>query len=101
MSQLLAKVIVHIVYSTKHRQPWLRDPLLRSVDAMVRAAPLGLLVYVGRLPRVPQTLAELTFCSDVWADIGLCLRHGTARSELETGIRTHLPGPGPPGASHK
>ena len=30
MSQSLAKVIVHIVYSTKHRQPWLRDPILRS-----------------------------------------------------------------------
>jgi putative transposase len=30
MSQSLAKVIVHIVYSTKHRQPWLCDPILRS-----------------------------------------------------------------------
>jgi REP element-mobilizing transposase RayT len=30
MSQSLAKVIVHIVYSTKHRHPWLRDPALRS-----------------------------------------------------------------------
>jgi REP element-mobilizing transposase RayT len=26
----LAKVIVHIVYSTKNRHPWLRDPELRS-----------------------------------------------------------------------
>jgi putative transposase len=30
MPQSLAKVIVHIVYSTKHRQPWLRDADLRS-----------------------------------------------------------------------
>ena len=30
MSQSLAKVIVHIVYSTKHRQSWLKDPGLRS-----------------------------------------------------------------------
>jgi putative transposase len=30
MSQSLAKVIVHIVYSTKHRQPWLHDPILRA-----------------------------------------------------------------------
>jgi REP-associated tyrosine transposase len=30
MPQSLAKVIVHIVYSTKHRQPWLHDPTLRS-----------------------------------------------------------------------
>jgi putative transposase len=30
MSQSLAKVIVHIVYTTTHRQPWLRDPILRS-----------------------------------------------------------------------
>src|SRR3972149_6678420 len=30
MSQSLAKVVVHIVYSTKHRQPWLHDPVLRS-----------------------------------------------------------------------
>ena len=30
MPQSLAKVIVHIVYSTKHRQPWLHDPVLRS-----------------------------------------------------------------------
>ena len=30
MPQSLAKVIVHIVYSTKHRQPWLHDPILRS-----------------------------------------------------------------------
>ena len=30
MSQSLAKVIVHIVYSTKHRQRWLRDPVVRS-----------------------------------------------------------------------
>ncbi len=30
MPQSLAKVIVHIVYSTKHRQPWLRDPVLRT-----------------------------------------------------------------------
>ena len=30
MSQSLAKVIVHIVYSTKHRQTWLKDPGFRS-----------------------------------------------------------------------
>jgi len=30
MPQSLAKVIVHIVYSTKHRQPWLDDPVFRS-----------------------------------------------------------------------
>ena len=30
MSQSLAKVIVHITYSTKHRKPWLNDPALRS-----------------------------------------------------------------------
>ena len=30
MPQSLAKVIVHIVYSTKHRTPWLRDPRVRS-----------------------------------------------------------------------
>ncbi len=30
MSQSLAKVIVHITYSTKHRKPWLNDPDLRS-----------------------------------------------------------------------
>jgi REP element-mobilizing transposase RayT len=30
MSQSLAKVIVHIVYSTKHRQSWLKDRGLRS-----------------------------------------------------------------------
>ena len=30
MSQSLAKVIVHIVYSTKHRKPWLGDTGLRS-----------------------------------------------------------------------
>ena len=30
MPQSLAKVIVHVVYSTKHRQPWLHDPALRS-----------------------------------------------------------------------
>ena len=30
MSQSLAKVIVHITYSTKHGKPWLNDPDLRS-----------------------------------------------------------------------
>jgi len=30
MPQSLAKVIVHIVYSTKHRKPWLHDPRIRS-----------------------------------------------------------------------
>ena len=30
MPQSLARVIVHIVYSTKNRQPWLHDPSLRS-----------------------------------------------------------------------
>ncbi len=30
MPQSLAKVIVHIVYSTKHRRPWLHDSILRS-----------------------------------------------------------------------
>jgi REP element-mobilizing transposase RayT len=30
MSQSSANVIVHIVYSTKHRHPWLCDPVLRS-----------------------------------------------------------------------
>jgi len=30
MPQSLAKVIVHIVYSTRHRKPWLDDPGLRS-----------------------------------------------------------------------
>ena len=30
MPQSLARVIVHIVYSTKHHQPWLHDPAFRS-----------------------------------------------------------------------
>jgi putative transposase len=30
MSQSLAKVIVHIVYSTKNRGPWFKDPGLRT-----------------------------------------------------------------------
>jgi REP element-mobilizing transposase RayT len=30
MSQSLAKVFVHIAYSTKQRRPWLRDPALRA-----------------------------------------------------------------------
>jgi len=30
MPQSLAKVIVHLVYSTKDRTPWLKDPSLRS-----------------------------------------------------------------------
>ena len=30
MPQSLAKVIVHIVYSTKHRTPWLKDANLRA-----------------------------------------------------------------------
>ncbi len=30
MPQSLAKLIVHIVYSTKHRKPWLIDPDLRA-----------------------------------------------------------------------
>jgi REP element-mobilizing transposase RayT len=30
MPQSLAKVIVHIVYGTKNRQPWLADPHIRS-----------------------------------------------------------------------
>ncbi len=30
MSQSLAKVIVHVVYSTKQRHPWLRNPTLQS-----------------------------------------------------------------------
>ena len=30
MPQSLARVIVHVVYSTKQRHPWLRNPTLRS-----------------------------------------------------------------------
>ncbi len=30
MPQSLAKVLLHIVYSTKHRRPWLDDPSLRT-----------------------------------------------------------------------
>ena len=30
MSQSLAQVLVHIVYSTKNRRPWLKDPHMRS-----------------------------------------------------------------------
>ncbi len=30
MPQSLAKVIVHIVYSTKNREPWLEDKTLRT-----------------------------------------------------------------------
>jgi putative transposase len=30
MPQSLAKVIVHLVYSTKNRKAWLKDPILRS-----------------------------------------------------------------------
>jgi REP element-mobilizing transposase RayT len=30
MPQSLAKVVVHLVYSTKHRTPWLADPALRA-----------------------------------------------------------------------
>jgi REP element-mobilizing transposase RayT len=30
MPQSLAKVVVHIVYATKHRRPWLADAQLRS-----------------------------------------------------------------------
>ena len=29
MSQSLAKVLAHMAYSTKHRRPWLKDPMLR------------------------------------------------------------------------
>ena len=30
MSQSLAKVVVHLVYSTKHRTPWLQDKSVRT-----------------------------------------------------------------------
>ncbi len=30
MSQSLAKVMVHVIYNTKNREPWLRDADLRS-----------------------------------------------------------------------
>jgi REP-associated tyrosine transposase len=30
MSQSLAKVVVHLVYSTKHRTPWLREKAMRD-----------------------------------------------------------------------
>jgi hypothetical protein len=30
MPQSLAKVLVHLVYNTKHRTPWLADPGLRA-----------------------------------------------------------------------
>ena len=30
MSQSLAKILVHVVFSTKDRRPFLRDPLLRE-----------------------------------------------------------------------
>ena len=37
MSQSLAKVLVHIVYSTKGRHPWLKDPELRKDLYAVKA----------------------------------------------------------------
>ena len=55
MPQSLARVVVHIIFSTKHRQPWLKDANVRAelyaymatvlsenVDSPARAAPLGL-----------------------------------------------------------
>ena len=30
MPQSLAKVVIHIVFSTKHRKPWLQDPEIRK-----------------------------------------------------------------------
>ena len=47
---------------------------------LCRAAPSGLWVCVGRLPRVAQTLAELAFAPR-WANIGLCLRHERGRNK--------------------
>ena len=40
MSQSLAKVLVHIVYSTKGRHPWLKDPELRKDLYAVKAKVL-------------------------------------------------------------
>ena len=34
MSQFLAKVLLHIVYSTKGRHPWLKDSELRKEHSM-------------------------------------------------------------------
>ncbi len=67
MPQSLAKVLARTVSSTKHLQPRLHDPIRRpklyadkttfgakngDIGGFVRAAPLGLLAYAGRLPRV-------------------------------------------------
>jgi len=51
MSQSLANVVVHIVYSTKNREPWLKDPNLCNelfgieyddgTQRRVRATPAG------------------------------------------------------------
>lgn len=40
MPQSLAKIAIHIVYSTKHRKPWLRSPDLRKELYAYQAAIL-------------------------------------------------------------
>ena len=54
----------------------------KKTGGLVTAAPLGPSVYVGRLPRVAETLTKLAF-TPPRDDMGLCLRHGGAQSKTE------------------
>ena len=69
MPQSLARVVVHIIFSTEHRQPWLKDANVRAelyaymatvlsenVDSPARAAPLGLVD--GQSALVPRAAPE-------------------------------------------
>ena len=41
MSQSLASVVVHIVYSTKNREPWLRDPIQDEFREICKRHDIG------------------------------------------------------------
>jgi hypothetical protein len=48
MPQSLAKIYIHLVFSTKHRQPWLTDNVVVRGD--LHAYPGGTLKGLGCIP---------------------------------------------------
>jgi REP element-mobilizing transposase RayT len=83
MPQSLSAVYIHVVFSTKHRQPWLRDRTLREdthamlggISKKLECAPLQvggvedhvhLLGRFGRIVTVSDWVKELKRVSSLW-----------------------------------
>jgi hypothetical protein len=74
MPQSLAQIYLHIIYSTKHRQPFLTDATLRAELHAYLAAPVKISIH----PPSSSAASRITFTSSAVSRARTPLRYWSA-----------------------